>query len=69
MQQCPNNFTVIQPVIHKSIVKTEIRQITQPIYEEITQPVQVHENALPQDIKENLEKSNQYVSKNGGDEI
>jgi len=37
----------IQPVIHRELDKTEIRQITQPYMEKEVKPVQFHESILP----------------------
>jgi hypothetical protein len=37
----------IQPVIHRELDRTEIRQITQPFLEKEVKPVQVHESILP----------------------
>jgi len=37
----------IQPVIHRELDKTEIRQITQPYMEKEVKPVQIHESILP----------------------
>jgi len=37
----------IQPVIHRELDKTEIRQITQPFMEKEVKPVQIHESILP----------------------
>ncbi len=37
---------MVQPVIHRETVKTEIRHIIQPIYEEVTLPPQIHESKL-----------------------
>jgi len=36
----------IQPVIHRERETTELRQLTQPIYEQAVRPIQIHEQVL-----------------------
>lgn len=43
-----------------------MRQITQPIYEEITRDVRIHETELSRDVKENLEKEYTLYEKRRG---
>jgi len=50
---------VVQPVIHLEVVKTEVRHIRQPIYEEVTRPTQIHEGSLPEDISAYLSQQQQ----------
>lgn len=45
----------MQPVIHREIVRTEVRHITQPVYEEITRDVQIHEGELSEEVREKIE--------------
>lgn len=42
-----------------------MRQITQPIYEEITRDVRIHETELSRDVKENLEKEYTLYEREG----
>jgi hypothetical protein len=47
-------FLVTQPVIHREIEKTEIRHVTQPVYQEETVATQIHERTLQPEYRREI---------------
>ncbi len=55
MQRLTTNSTsVVQPVIHREIDKTEVRHVIQPVYLDETVPTQLHEKVLPPEYLEDV---------------
>eukprot|EP01113_Clastostelium_recurvatum_P051127 TRINITY_DN985_c0_g1_i1.p2 TRINITY_DN985_c0_g1~~TRINITY_DN985_c0_g1_i1.p2 ORF type:complete len:431 (-),score=129.31 TRINITY_DN985_c0_g1_i1:69-1361(-) len=58
----PTQIEEVQPVIQREINRTEVHQITQPIYEQAVLPTQVQDVMRPTQVRQDVVRGNQYVA-------